>query len=98
MNESKDDCKGPNVLRPVIDRRKCEGKEDCVRVCPYGVFAMGVLNAEQKAAIPLFPWRLKAMVHGYRQAFASNAEQCHGCGLCVTACPEKAIKLEAVKS
>ena len=59
----KDDCKGEHVLRPVIDRKKCEGKQDCVRVCPYGVFEMGVLNAEQKAALPLFPYRLKAMTH-----------------------------------
>jgi 4Fe-4S ferredoxin len=87
------DCKGPDVLRPVIDRRKCEGKQDCVRVCPYGVFELKVLGAEQKAALPLFPWRLKAWAHGYRQAFATRADQCHGCGLCVTACPEKAITL-----
>lgn len=91
----KDDCKGPDVLRPVIDRRKCEGKQDCIRVCPYGVFELGVLNGEQKAALPLFPWRLKAMAHGYQQAFATKADQCHGCGRCVTACPEKAITLQA---
>ena len=45
------ECKGPAVLRQVIDRRKCEGKEDCLRVCPYGVFEMGVLSEEQKAEV-----------------------------------------------
>lgn len=89
------DCKGPDVLRPLIDRRKCEGKEDCVRVCPYGVFEVKVLDEDQRAELPLFPYRLKAWAHGYRQAFATNADECNGCGLCVTACPEKAIKLQA---
>jgi NAD-dependent dihydropyrimidine dehydrogenase PreA subunit len=89
----KPDCKGRNTLKPVIDRRRCEGKEDCVRVCPFGVFEIQTLNAEQKHALPLFPYRLKAWAHGYRQAFATKADACEGCGLCVTACPEKAIKL-----
>jgi 4Fe-4S ferredoxin len=89
-------CKGPALLRPVIDRRRCEGKEECVRVCPYGVFEMGKLDDTQKAALPLFPFRLKAWAHGWRQAFATKADHCQGCGLCVTACPEGAITLEAV--
>ena len=93
---SKPECKGEQVLRPVIDRRKCEGKEDCLRVCPYGVVELGVLNDAQRAELPLFPYRLKAWAHGYKQAFATKADQCHGCGLCVTACPEKAIKLQAL--
>src|SRR5450432_2633921 len=92
----KPDCKGPARVQPVIDRRKCEGKQDCVRVCPYGVFEMGVLDAEQKAELPLFPYRLKAWAHGFKQAFAVHAEACQNCGLCVTACPEKAIKLQPV--
>jgi NAD-dependent dihydropyrimidine dehydrogenase PreA subunit len=95
QTSSKPECKGGGVVRPVIDRRKCEGKEDCVRVCPYGVFEIGVLNDAERAALPVFPYRLKAWAHGYKQAFASNGDRCHGCGLCVTACPEKAIRLEA---
>jgi NAD-dependent dihydropyrimidine dehydrogenase PreA subunit len=94
----KPDCKGPGKVQPVIDRRKCEGKEDCIRVCPYSVFTLGVLSEGQKAELPLFPYRLKAWAHGYKQAFATQAAACQGCGECVTACPEKAIKLEPVQS
>jgi 4Fe-4S ferredoxin len=32
-------------------------------------------------------------VHGGKQAYAVNADACRACGLCVTACPEKAITL-----
>jgi 4Fe-4S ferredoxin len=42
--------------------------------------------------------RLKALVHGNRQAFAARANECHACGLCVSVCPEHAIKLVRVAS
>ena len=87
------DCRHePGLFVPVIDRSRCEGKEDCVEVCPYSVFEMHQLSDRDKRAMP---WgaRLKAWVHGNRQAFAVNAQNCHACGLCVSACPERAIKL-----
>ena len=34
-----------------------------------------------------FTGKLKGFFHGYKQAFAVNADRCHACGLCVTACP-----------
>jgi 4Fe-4S ferredoxin len=80
------------VIAPRIDRNRCEGKEDCVRVCPYEVFEIRVLKPDERAALPFVP-RLKMLFHGNRQAFAVRADQCHACGLCVAACPEKAITL-----
>ena len=89
------DCKHePGAMAPLIDRNRCEGKEDCVRVCPYDVFEMGRLSREERRGLSLVG-RLKAFAHGYRQAFAVRADACHGCGLCVTACPERAITLRA---
>jgi 4Fe-4S ferredoxin len=80
------------VMTPVIDRNRCEGKEDCVRVCPYAVFEIGRLTADDRRTLSLVG-RMKAWAHGGRQAFATRADQCHGCGLWVTACPEHAITL-----
>src|SRR5579864_6921022 len=82
----------PGVVAPVIDRTRCEGKEDCVAVCPYDVFEVRVLTQNERSALPLFV-RFKAAFHGNRQAFAVRAELCHSCGLCVAACPETAIRL-----
>jgi NAD-dependent dihydropyrimidine dehydrogenase PreA subunit len=88
-----DDCKQEaGIIAPVIDRNRCEGKEDCVRVCPYHVFEMGTLTPEQRKGLSWVGW-LKALGHGGRQAFAARADACHACGLCVTACPEQAIRL-----
>ena len=79
-------------MRVVIDPNRCEGKEDCVRVCPHGVFQMATLTDADKAKMSLLG-RLKGRVHGNRQAFVVNPDDCHACGVCVTACREKAIKL-----
>jgi len=89
-------CKEAGKLSPVIDRNRCEGKEDCVRACPYQVFEMGTLGPDEKAGLTRLG-HVKAFFHGYRQAFAVKPEACHACGLCVTACPERAIKLISVQ-
>jgi NAD-dependent dihydropyrimidine dehydrogenase PreA subunit len=87
------DCKQPaNVVTPVIDSHKCEGAGDCKDVCPYGVFALRNLTKPESKALPLGPW-LKVLIHGGKQAFVVNGDECRACGLCVAACPEKAIRL-----
>jgi 4Fe-4S ferredoxin len=90
------DCKRePGEVAPVINRDRCEGKADCVRVCPYDVFEMGVLPAAERGGLSL-RGKIKGFAHGWKQAFAVNAAACHACGLCVAACPEKAIVLRRV--
>lgn len=88
------DCKEPGRWVPVIDRNRCEGKQDCVRVCPYQVFEIRTLGDAERAQLSIIG-RIKAFVHGGRQAFATRAEHCHACGLCVSACPERAIGLRS---
>ncbi len=80
---------------PRIDRSRCEGKEDCARVCPYGVFEVRKLTRAERGELSTVS-RLKVFAHGGKQAFAALAEECRACGLCVQACPERAIKLEAL--
>jgi 4Fe-4S ferredoxin len=79
-------------LKPIIDRNRCEAKAECVRLCPYQVFELRSLTQADKAGMS-FLGRLKAKVHGNRQAFVARPEACHACGLCVAACPEDAIRL-----
>ena len=82
-------------MRPVIDRRRCEGKEDCVRVCPYGVFEVRRIDDADFAALS-FIGRLKSRAHGRLSAYTPQAAACQACGSCVVACPEKAITLVPV--
>jgi 4Fe-4S ferredoxin len=90
------DCpQPPGRYVPVINRNRCEGKEDCVVACPCDVFEMQTLGDADKSAMPLFS-RFKAKVHGNRQAFTVRANDCQACGLCITACPESAITLQRI--
>ena len=82
----------PGSWRPEVARGKCEGKADCVRVCPYGVFRVGRISEADYGALGLLA-RLKVRAHGMKTAYTPTAEACRACGLCVTACPEKAIRL-----
>jgi NAD-dependent dihydropyrimidine dehydrogenase PreA subunit len=93
MDKQEPDCKqAAGVFKPVIDRNRCEGKEECVKVCPYQVFSMKTVAPEERRELSL-RGRVKGYVHKWQQAYAVNGDACHACGLCVAACPEKAIAL-----
>jgi 4Fe-4S ferredoxin len=91
--EANESCARSSVpVMPVVDATRCEGKAACVDVCPYQVFEVARMPDEQFARLPLFA-RFKVWAHGRRTAFTPNANACEGCGLCVSACPEKAIRI-----
>ncbi len=83
------------VTFPVIDSGRCEGKADCLWVCPYDVFEVRKLTAHERGRLGLLA-RVKIAVHGGRQAFVLNPDACHACGLCVRSCPENAIRLTRI--
>jgi NAD-dependent dihydropyrimidine dehydrogenase PreA subunit len=82
----------PGRFEPVIDRSRCEGKADCVAVCPYGVFEVRRMDDDDFRELPLLG-KLKSLAHRRRTAYTPGADACQACGLCVVACPEKAIAL-----
>lgn len=92
MSDSTACKKAPGAFRPVIDRNRCEGQADCVRVCPVSVFAIDTLPKEQRLGLSV-KGKIKGFVHQWQQALLINPEACEACGLCVEACPEGAIKL-----
>src|SRR5262249_6889174 len=88
-------CNGaPGAVHPIVDRGRCEGKGDCVAVCPYAVFEVRRIERSDYRALSLFG-RLKSAAHSFQTAYTPNAAACQACGLCVVACPEKAITLSA---
>jgi NAD-dependent dihydropyrimidine dehydrogenase PreA subunit len=82
----------PGTFRPVIDRARCEGKRDCVEVCPYGVFEVRRIDDADFARLSVLG-RLKSLAHRRQTAYTPAADLCQACGLCVVSCPEKAISL-----
>lgn len=90
---SRTHCHADTVLVPVVDRNRCEGKNDCVEVCPFDVFEVRRIDDDDFAALS-FIGRLKSRAHGRKTAYTPNASACQACGLCVVSCPEKAITLQ----
>jgi NAD-dependent dihydropyrimidine dehydrogenase PreA subunit len=85
----------PGTWVPKVDRNRCEGKKDCVAVCPYGVFEVRRIDDSDYKALGFFG-KLKSTAHGRLTAYTPKADACQACGLCVVACPEDAIKLVKV--
>jgi 4Fe-4S ferredoxin len=86
----------PGAWFPEVNRARCEAKGDCVDVCPYGVFEVRRIDEGEYRALP-FGARLKVFFHGKKSAYTPKADACRACGLCVVACPERAIRLVPVQ-
>lgn len=80
------------TYRPVVDRARCEGKHDCVEVCPYGVFEVRRMDEADFRRLSILA-RMKSVAHRRQTAYTPGADACQACGLCVVSCPEKAIRL-----
>jgi NAD-dependent dihydropyrimidine dehydrogenase PreA subunit len=55
-------------------------------------FTISRMSDETFNAMPLLV-KLKLWAHGRKTAYTPRADACHACGLCVAACPERAIRL-----
>ena len=82
----------PGQWTPVVDHGRCEGKRDCIVVCPNDVFEVRRIDDVDYDALGLLA-RFKVTMHSRQTAYAAKAEDCRACGLCVVACPESAITL-----
>ena len=88
-----EECRAaPLAYAPQIDRARCEGKAECVAVCPYAVFEVRRIDDGDFRSLS-FLARLKSRAHRRQTAYTPRAADCRACGLCVVACPEKAITL-----
>jgi NAD-dependent dihydropyrimidine dehydrogenase PreA subunit len=85
----------PGEFTPVVNRAKCEGKAECVEVCPVQVFDVRRMDDRDFAQLGVLA-KLKSLAHGRKTAYTPRASVCEACGKCVAACPEKAIKLARV--
>jgi NAD-dependent dihydropyrimidine dehydrogenase PreA subunit len=96
MDAIPEECRSEaGTFAPVVDRGKCEGKADCVEVCPFHVFEVRRIDDPDFAKLGMLG-KLKSMAHGRNTAYTPRAADCQACGKCITACPEKAIKLARV--
>jgi 4Fe-4S ferredoxin len=77
---------------PIVNLKRCEGKGDCERVCPENVFEVRRIDDADYSSLGALQ-KFKLRVHGMKVAYTPNADACRSCGLCMAACPERAITL-----
>src|ERR1700733_13889073 len=82
----------PGAYVPSIDRARCEGKAECVAVCPYDVFEVRRIDDADFRELSLFG-RLRSIAHRRMTAYTPHASACKACGLCVVAGPVDALPL-----
>lgn len=92
-NKEKFKGKGLGILFPIVDFNKCSGVGPCVPACPFEVFELKPISENDKKDLNWIG-KLKTKFND-KKAYVINSENCNACGLCVIACPEKAIKLRA---
>jgi NAD-dependent dihydropyrimidine dehydrogenase PreA subunit len=91
---TQDKCRQPpGIIRPVVNPARCEGKAACVEVCPVDVFEIVRIPDDTYKGLPRLA-KFKVWAHGMKTAATPNAAACESCGLCVSACPENAIRLQ----
>jgi NAD-dependent dihydropyrimidine dehydrogenase PreA subunit len=96
VTSSTSECRAePGEFAPVVDRARCEGKAECVVVCPFHVFEVRRIDDADFARLGMLG-KVKSLAHGRKTAYTPLAAACQACGKCVEACPEKAIKLARV--
>ncbi|SHK50206.1 4Fe-4S dicluster domain-containing protein [Reichenbachiella agariperforans] len=92
MKSEENNCaESGGKLMPLVDFNSCGAKEDCVAICPYDVLEMRPISLEDKAALNL-KGKIKTFFFKHK-AYITDPSLCHACGLCVQACPEKAVRL-----
>lgn len=84
----------PGASLIVVDRERCEGKRDCVDICPYDVFEVRRIDAADFARLSILG-KLKSLAHRRQSAYTPRMDECRACRQCIDACPEKALRLVA---
>jgi NAD-dependent dihydropyrimidine dehydrogenase PreA subunit len=86
-------CKqAPGQFVPVINLGRCEGKGECVSICPEQVFELRRIDPTDFGRLGALQ-KIKLRIHGMKVAYSPNAQACLACAQCITACPEEAITL-----
>ena len=89
---AKKEKRGVAVNVPVWDEKKCVQCNTCSILCPHGVIRPFLLTEQEAKGLITMKAKGKEL-KGLKYRIQISPMDCTGCGVCVNACPTKALKM-----
>jgi pyruvate-ferredoxin/flavodoxin oxidoreductase len=90
--------RGVSVMVPEWTAATCAQCNQCAYVCPHATIRPFAMTEEEAKAAPANASIVDLKRGGYKYTIAVSPLDCMGCGVCVSVCPTKSLKMVSMES
>jgi len=90
--------RGVSVMVPEWTASTCAQCNQCAYVCPHATIRPFAMTEDEAKAAPANASIVDLKRGGYKYTIAVSPLDCMGCGVCVSVCPTKSLKMVSMES